>query len=344
MRRLERFASLRTPEGAFTISRPIMAAIASAIATGSLAITGEPGSGKSAVLLEAAKQLPEGSTIVLAVDANATSLEALRAEIGLQQPLVEVLANWPGLRPAYLFLDALDAVRGGVAEVTYRKLVETVSAIPGWRVVTSVRTFDLRLGREWQRLFGGSPPDANFASTEFLSVRHAHVGALSDAEINRVIGFSPSIATAIAAAGSKMAALVTNPFNLDLLGDLLSNGVTSTVLSSVGTRGELLERYWDERITELGTPAIVKLRSLVDLMVQARSVDLPLTDVPIEVASPVDDLQRAGVLTKEQSDRLAFRHHVLFDYAVARLLLIPDRNTARSHLRRASAAGLLISP
>lgn len=344
MSRLERFASLQTPEGIVTIPRPITAAIASAAATASLAITGEPGAGKSAVMYETAKQLPAGSAIVLAVEASATSFDALRGEIGLQHPLVEVLANLPGPRPGYLFLDALDAVRGGTAEATYRKLVEAVSAMPGWRVVASVRTFDLRLGREWQRVFRGNPPDANCAHAGFPTVRHVHVGVLSAAEIMHVTGFSPSIATAIAAAGSKLAALASNPFNLALLGDLLTGGVTAVALSSAGTRGELLARYWDERITGLGTPATVTLRSLVDLMVQARSVDLPVTNVPIPAASTVDDLQHAGVLTEERSHRLAFRHHVLFDYAVARLLLMPDKDAAHSYVGRASGAGLLISP
>lgn len=342
--RLERFASLATPEGIATIPRPITAAIATAAASASLAITGEPGAGKSAVIYETAKQLPAGSAVVLAVEASATSLDALRGEIGLQHHLIDVLANLPGNRPSYLFLDALDAVRGGAAEATYRKLVEAVSALPGWRVVASVRTFDLRLGREWQRVFHGSPPDANYVHAGFPTVRHMHVGMLSAAEIMHVTGLSPSIAAAIAAGGSKLAVLATNPFNLALLGDLLNGGVTAAALSNVGTRGELLARYWDERITGLGTPAAVTLRSLVDLMVQARSVDLPVTGVPIPAASTVDDLQRVGVLTEERSHRLAFRHHVLFDYAVAKLLLMPDRNAAKSYVGRASGAGLLISP
>ncbi|WP_237151858.1 hypothetical protein [Oryzibacter oryziterrae] len=344
MSRLERFASLRTPEGIVTIPRPITAAVASAAATSSLAITGEPGAGKSAVIYETAKQLPAGSAIVLAVEASATSFDALRGEIGLQHPLVEVLATLPGARPGYLFLDALDAVRGGAAEATYRKLVEAVSAMPGWRVVASVRTFDLRLGREWQRVFRGNPPDANCAHAGFPTVRHVHVGVLSATEIAHVTGFSPSIATAIAAGGSKLATLATNPFNLALLGDLLTGGVTAAALSSVGTRGELLARYWDERITELGIAATVTLGSLVDLMVHARSVDIPVTKVPVLAATTVDYLQHAGVLTEELSLRIAFRHHVLFDYAVARLLLMPDRNVARSFFGRASGAGLLISP
>ncbi len=344
MSRLERFASLQAPEGIVTIPRPISAAIASAAATDSVAITGEPGAGKSAVMYETAKQLPAESTIVLAVEASATSLDALLGNIGLQHPLVEVLPNLPGARPGYLFLDALDAVRGGAAEATYRKLVEVVSAMPGWRVVASVRTFDLRLGREWQRVFRGNPPDANYSHAGFPTVTHVHVGVLSAAEIMHVTDFSPSIATAIAAAGSKLAALATNPFNLALLGDLLTGGVTAVALSSVGTRGELLARYWDERITGLGTPATVTLGILVDLMVQARSVDLPVTKVPMVAAAAVDVLQHAGVLTEERSHRLAFRHHVLFDYAVARLLLMPDRDAARSYFGRASGAGLLISP
>jgi hypothetical protein len=343
--RLERFTKIGSPEGDITITRPVVNLVIDAVPEGSLAITGEPGSGKSAVVHEVAARLGTTATIVvLTVEASAISLEALRSDLGLEHSLVDVLAQMPGDKPAYLILDALDAVRGGQAEATYRRLVELVGELDGWHVVASVRTFDLRMGREWRRVFSGTPPYPTHSDPSFTAVRHIHIGLLDGGEKGDLATKSPSIAAAIAAGGGKMEALARNPFNLALLGDLLQGGVAASTLASVATRGELLARYWDERITDLGTPATVTLASLVQLMIGARAVDIPVTAVPIPEASTVDDLQHAGVLVTEATRRIGFRHHVLFDYAVARLVLLPDRVAALPHLTRASGAGLLISP
>ncbi|MDP3895566.1 MAG: hypothetical protein Q8Q62_02700 [Mesorhizobium sp.] len=343
--RLRRFTTLEAPEGQIAITRPIAGLVACAAEGGSLAISGEPGSGKSAVLREVALKLSENSMVVaLAVDASASSLEVLRTEIGLEHALIDVLARMPGDKPAYLVLDALDAVRGGAAEATYKKLVSLVSELDGWHVVASVRTFDLRLGRDWRRLFAGTPPEPAHADSSFVAVRHIHIKPLSDMEKADMAAKSPALAAAIDAGGAKLETLAANPFNLALLGDLLRGGASASSLAQVATRGELLARYWDERISDLGTPATVSLRSLILLMIAARSVDIPETSVPVATASTMDELQRAGVLVTESTRRMGFRHHVLFDYAVARLALLPDRIEALTYLTRATGAGLLISP
>lgn len=345
LERLERFATIDAPEGKLSIARPVADLVVHSATGGSLALTGEPGAGKSAILRDVALQLSRNATvIVLAVDASAVSLDALRIDIGLEHPLIDVLTQMPGDKPAYLLLDALDAVRGGAAEATYKKLIERVMNLDGWHVVASVRTFDLRLGRDWKRLFAGTPPEPAHADQSFLAVRHIHVATLDPAEKSDLFAKSPTLAAAITAGGAKMEALAANPFNLALLGDLLRGGVSALSLAHVATRGELLSRFWDERISHLGIPATVSLRSVLLQMIAGRSVDIPETSVPIPAAGTVDELQRAGVLVTESTRRLGFRHHVLFDYAVARLALLPDRVEALTHLARASGAGLLISP
>ncbi len=345
MKRIERFTTMESPDGRLTIERSVTNLVVDAARKGLLAITGEPGSGKSAVIYQAAERLEkEATVVVLTVEATSISLEALRQEIGLQHPLAQVLAQMPGEKPAYLFLDALDAARGGLAEAAYKRLIEEVSKLTGWHVIASVRTFDLRLGREWRRLFAGTVPYSDHADRSFSAVRHIHIGLLSDIEKEEVTRKSPTLAAAIEAGGPKMEALSRNPFNLALLGDLLQGGVAADTLSSVATRGELLERYWDERISELGLPAVASLKTVVTRMLSARSMDLPETEVPDTSARAVDDLQHAGVLVTEPTRRIGFRHHVLFDYAVARLILLPDRVAALVSLSRASGAGLLITP
>ncbi len=345
LRRLERFTQVTTPEGNITISRPVVDHIVQAASDGSLAIIGEPGAGKSAIIHRVSQELSKESTVVtLTVEAGLTTLDALRREIGLEHLFTDVLSQMSHDKPAYLVLDALDAVRGGLAEATYKRLVEEVALISGWRIIASIRTFDLRVGKEWHRLFVGTPPLPEHSDKNFPRVRHVHIGLLNEYEKADIASKSPSLSAALLAGGPKMEALARNPFNLALLGDLLKGGIPASSLASVATRGELLERYWEERIAKFGTPATVSLKSVVMLMITARSIDIPETEITIPAASTVDDLQKEGVLVKETTRRIGFRHHVLFDYAVARLILMPDRKIALSHLNKDSGAGLLISP
>src|SRR5262249_11402717 len=149
------------------------------------------------------------------------------------------------------------------------------------------------------------------ADPSFSAVRHILIGVLSDAEQADLFARSPELAAAIHAGGRGLEALTRNPFNLALLCELLASGASAASLSSIDTRGELLERYWDARIDDLGLPAVTSLKSVVMRMLAARSIDLPETDVPDTAAQAVDDLRRAGVLVTEQTRRIGFRHHVL---------------------------------
>lgn len=345
LERLKRFTVIHAPEKDFTIERAVVDAVVNAARSGHLAITGDPGAGKSAVISAAAKRLREETTVVvLAVDASSTSLSILSQEIGLKCLLVDLLKQAPGNRPAYLFLDALDAVRGGIAEATYRKLVEEVSCLKGWHVVASVRTFDLRLGKEWRRVFVGTPPIADHADVAFPAVRHVHVKLLNDAEKAAIYSQSAALQSAVDAAGPRLEELVRNPFNMSLLSDLLRNGTAPTSFSGVATRGDILEMYWGERVTDLGFSAITALRVVVEEMVARRSIDMPETAIPPATADTVTELCRLGVLRSETTARLGFKHHILFDYAIARLLLAPDRIAALGYISKASGSGLLIAP
>lgn len=242
----------------------------------SFVVTGEPGAGKSAVLHAVAQALRSvGPVVSFNVEATATSLEALRADIGLEHPLLEVLAQMPGSRPAILVLDALDATRGGTSETTYKQLVERVAELPGWHVVASVRTFDLRMGRVWKRLFAGRPVSPAHAEPTLTNIRrHVHVPLLMPGR-SQLEARTPSLAAAIAIAGEKVAALARNPFNLALLGDLLSAGASAAAFAKMATRGDLLERYWEERVADLGLPATVALAGAVKRMIPAMRGGFP---------------------------------------------------------------------
>lgn len=343
--RLERFTKINTDEGEIRFSRPVSAVVLAAAKTGSLALTGDPGSGKSCIVHNLSVELSKSSLVVtLTVENNLTTLDFLKDEIGLEHPLLEVLKNIPLVTKGYLVIDALDTTRGGAAETTYKKLIEGVFLIPNWQVIASVRTFDMKLGLTWKKLFRGSAPNLAFMEESFRTVRHVHVPLLDEAEINEIEAKSPSLKTALFAGGIKMAILAKNPFNLSLIGELISGGVLPASLSEVGTRSELLSRYWEERMGDLGLPCTVALKKYVDLVLSDMSVDIPETEISMDASPMIQQVQARGVLVTEQTKRIAFRHHILFDFAVSRLILEPDVSKAIPRLSKAEGAGLLIAP
>jgi hypothetical protein len=143
----------------------------------SILIVGDPGAGKSAVISTAALRLRnQGAEVIeLAIDRlPIESADELQRQLGLEHSVLEVLDNWPGNEPAFLFIDALDASRGGQGQRVFRWLMSEVLKLrrPRWRVIASIRSFDLQMGQELADLFSGDRPDDNYAHRDFKNVKH----------------------------------------------------------------------------------------------------------------------------------------------------------------------------
>jgi hypothetical protein len=84
---------------------------------------------------------------------EAASQHTLARELGLERDVADVVSAWPGGR-GVLIVDGLDAAR---SDHTRAALVEAIRRVleraPRWRVVASIRTFDLRYDPVLQRQF-----------------------------------------------------------------------------------------------------------------------------------------------------------------------------------------------
>jgi hypothetical protein len=101
--------SIGTPEGPVSIQRAVTGLLRNH--RGRLAITGDPGCGKS-VLLHGLAADSDAEMVYLTHQQLRGTAGQTRTELNLQHDLVEVLAGWPGSRPALLLLDGLDQTRG----------------------------------------------------------------------------------------------------------------------------------------------------------------------------------------------------------------------------------------
>ena len=348
---LTQYEETKVGDVTIKIDRDSTRAAVDAAKTDSLVLVGEPGAGKSAVVSAAAEQLrTDGHEVIeLAVDRLLVgSLDGLKDVLGLDNSLRQVLENWPGSEPAFLFIDALDATRGGLSEAVLRGLIAEILEMPDnrWRVVASIRSFDLRLGEQFKNLFAGTPPSAQYFDPAFSNVRHVHVPRWSDAELAQVLATAPAIATAIVRAGDKLRDLARVPFNTRLLADLITGGLPAEAFGQVSHQVQLLKLYWQYRVEQHGIGAELCLKKAVEQMVAARGLQANRLEVAREDPTAYDNLRRSNVLITVSNDRyVSFRHHILFDYAASRVFINPADVTATADLlRRDRGLGLMLAP
>ncbi|WP_310047318.1 ATP-binding protein [Pseudomonas fluorescens] len=332
-----------------SVRRDCQSAIEAAVRSGPLLIIGEPGAGKSGVLNALAQKLDEDGLDVLqlAVDRySIESLEGLSREVGLKHPILDVLEAWDGPGEAYLIVDALDATRGGHGENIFRTLIERVLERKGrWNVVASIRNFDLRMGQQLRALFRGIPPQTSLADPSFSNVSHIQVPSWSEAEFEQLLQQSPAMATCLANSPPRLRDLAMVPFNTRLLSELISGNAVKK-LHAVASQADLLRLYWEHRVEGHGSPAMSSLSRIVQVMIKARALRAPKPEVAFDAPAMIDTLCREGVLVVVDNERwVQFRHHLLFDYAAARLYLDPDAISKRIYrFAKAQALGMMLSP
>jgi len=318
--------SVSTPDGPVRLSRSVEPALLGA--AGNLAVTGVPGSGKT-VLLHTLADSAQAThdLVVLRSDDLRASKAATRAELGLTHGLSDVLAGWSGQRPGLVLIDGIDQARGADTP-GWLPLLATALSGTRWQIVATVRSFDLKHSQHWKNMFPGTPVDAGAADPDLAGVRHLLVSDLTGEELAVVRTASPHLAGLLDEASPRLRELLANPFNLDLAGQLISEGGVSIL--QVHTRAELLAEYWRRRIGQ-GPSALDRTRTLRavvrQMLADGRQAVSPL-DLPAEATEEaLTALHHNGVLreTPGRPGRVhastGFAHPVLFDYAVAMLAL-----------------------
>lgn len=348
---LARYESVEATVGEIvSIERECEKAILDAALGESFLIVGEPGAGKSGVLNSIARKLRTNGhdVLELAVDRHSVeTLEGLKNELALEHGLVETLQAWDGAGPGWLVIDALDAVRGGKGEGVFRNLISRVMELKGrWRVIASIRTFDLQMGQQFRTLFRGIPPISSMQAQSFQTVRHVQIPVWSPTEFQQLLDRMPALRDALEHAPSAVRDLAAVPFNTRLLCELIKDGLVFGDFSCIASQTELLNLYWDYRVKALGAPAQVCLTHIVKEMVENRTLRAAFPSAAVNAPATFDFLESRGVLISLNNRRwVQFRHHLLFDFAAAKVLLDPEALVDGSHkFSKIDACGLLLAP
>lgn len=308
---------------------------------GSFVIVGDPGCGKSGVLHELSARLaPVEDTLVLTVEGLPDSAGAARVEFGIHAEVLETLRGWTGSGRANLILDGLDAARGEGTTWLARLCGELNGS--RWRVIATIRRFDLRHNPGWQRIFR-SPvelPLAGNVAPELAGIRHYLLEAFSDEELRQLAAASPEVSGLLDGVSERMLELVRNPFNLRLAVELLDAGATVASLADIREHLHLLQRYWRMRVVDAadGSSRVRVLSAVTKEMLSRRRLRVDIAVVPDAVLSAADSLLHDGVLHEAASPLLAhgavlvFSHHILFDFAAAALVLTAEGESRLARL------------
>lgn len=297
---------------------------------GSFVIVGDPGCGKSGVLYELASRLATvEDTLVLTVEGLPDSAGAARVELGMDADVLETLKEWTGAGRANLILDGLDAARGE-GTTWLARLCEALSGTR-WRVIATIRRFDLRHNLAWQKVFRANDdtPVAGNLAPELSDIRHYLLGDFPDSDLSQLAAASPAVSRLLDGVSARMLDLVRNPFNLRLAVELMEAGTTVASLAEIRDQLHLLQRYWQLRVTDArdGSSRVRALSAITAEMLSSRRLRVDASIVPDAVLRAADDLLRDGVLHEAASPLLArgaavlvFSHHILFDFAAAALV------------------------
>ena len=100
----------------------------------------------------------------------------------------------------------------------------------------------------FQQLFPGAPPVHDYADAMFPNVAHMLIPAWCEEEQAEIFDQSPTLRNAYENGDDAFQNLLTNPFNLHLLAEILLDKTELSIPSTLTTRVELLNLYWQERV------------------------------------------------------------------------------------------------
>ncbi len=300
-------------------------------------VLGDPGCGKSHTLWQLKLDLESKGIqrLLLPVEQLGDGSESeLRSRLDYKGTLVEWLKTYitdKEKKPGILIFDGFDAARNEIKrERILWYIRDALSELDGlWNVLVCVRTYDAKKSKELLGLFGTSLPNdpIQYKSSDVgISCRHFSIPLLKGSEIESVFSQIPRFQELYQSGTDSFRSLMKLPFNIWLVERLLAGHVSIGAFSSASTETQLLGLFWQYRMRDAHDKDD---RSFILTKITKEMVkDKALSCRKEAVYEPALSGTWIGLFSDEiliNSDyleqRVAFRHNILFDYAVSVLLI-----------------------
>ena len=288
-------------------------------------IRGDAGVGKSGLLKHFAEQLStEARTIVLSPDrTTGGGWTTMRAELGFDGTARDLLVDLASVGGTTLFIDGLDFF-GDEERLTVIDLVREAAEVPGFTVIATAR-----------REFGVE--EVNWLPAQALDklgrAEPVVIGELGEAEIDELRGAAPWLVDLLA--DDHPAREVTR--NLFRLGQLVRQPGAGQDLR---TEIDMAEYWWRNADGQHDEGHRNRARLLKALANQALLRREPM-DASSHPSTAVDALITSQTLRDLGDDRMAFRHDIFRDWAIANLLSSSPGVMERLPLDRPASGSLV---
>ena len=298
-------------------------------------VIGAPGVGKTHLLAGhfRAADAANRPAFLLALDRHSVrNDQEFRAEFQLEHDLVDTLAaddRATPPAPGLFVIDSYDALRSEEAQRYVRTLIRRAQNVlqARWHIIVAVRTFDASRSETLLDLFPrtGSTPRADFQAPH-VHCQHFFVPELSDDETYQAVTTIPDLVDIYGRGSRNFRQLLHIPFNLWLAEKLLGGGVNPNNLTDVSSEVQLLSLFWRQRVST--GPMSLRRRSVLTDIARAMVEDRQLSvrhdaHYRPEHDDTWRDLLSSEILTEvgTASQRIAYAHNILFDFAVSFLLI-----------------------
>ena len=321
------------PDGTW-LHRPELGALSAnldTVTTSTHFLLGDPGSGKSSLLVRLAQEKQAAGWVVLAIKADrlppeVRDREALTQYLNLGADTAAVLRKLAKSESVLVVIDQVDALADLVVQQSARlrvllDLVQDIADKTGVHTVISCRTFEQKHDPALRNL------DATVQTLELptwssvltvLAARGLHADAWNE-DLQQVL---------------------RSPHALDVFLSLLEGATEPAALKSF--QG-LLEKQWESQVlSDTSGKRRTTLRHLAKLMAEREVLGLPLAVVE-EHFREIQVLAAIGLLRLDQGPgRVEFRHQTLYEFVRARSFL--EESGSLTETVRAQQSSLRIRP
>lgn len=289
-------------------------------------IRGDAGVGKSGILKHFALQAAAASRIIVLKPGRTTprGWTAFRGALGFdgsaRELLVELSASGTGL----LFIDNLDLFTVE-EQATVNDLLRAVATVPGFSVISTAR-----------RDFGGfeSAWLAQGALDQLGRAQPVMIDELDDPEVEELVAVAPNLASLL----SSMHPARDVTRNLYRLARMAMRPAGAPILR---TETNMVDEWWDTADGPLEGRR-ERQRVLKHLAEQALG-PVSTFDVSSQPPGPLDSLIASESLRDYGNDRVGFRHDVLREWAIAKLISLNEDTLQRLPLQKPTPAFLVRS-
>lgn len=321
------------PDGTWLPRSELDALIANldATVTSTHFLLGDPGCGKSSLLVRLAQEKQAAGWVVLAIKADRLppdlrDREALTRHLNLGADTAAVLRQLGKSSPVVVVIDQVDALADLVVQQSARlrvllDLVQDLSDAPGVHTVISCRSFEQKHDPALRNL------DAKILTLELP-------------DWSMVLPVLAARGLQADAWNQELQQVLRSPHALDIFLSLLEGATEPAALKSF--QG-LLEKQWETQVlSDTSGKRRATMRHLAKLMADREVLGLPLAVVEDHFAE-IQALAATGLLRLDHGPgRVEFRHQTLYEFVRARSFL--EESGSLTETVRAQQGSLRIRP